>query len=329
MNGHPAQPLKYPVLVINAPSDQSLLSIAEVETETGLQKDTLRVWERRYEFPQPVRNERGDRLYPAEQVARLLMIKRLMDQGHRPGKVVPMCLAQLGALEGRPLEPRDSRSRPPATDHELADWLKLLKGDRPEQLRAAIRQVLLRDGLSRTIEQLLGPLGWSVGEAWRTGEISIYQEHMYTDLVQSVLREALTALESPGEAGRSVPTVLLTTLADEQHTTGLLMAECFFALEHCARITLGANTPVGEVIRAAERYQPHIVALSVSSHAPRTQLMASLERLRRELPPGTALWLGGGFWTVARRRLPQGVRVVSCHADLIRELGELGHQLQV
>ncbi|MES2480527.1 MAG: MerR family transcriptional regulator [Pseudomonadota bacterium] len=311
---------------MNAPSDQNLLSIAEVERETGLQKDTLRVWERRYDFPQPVRNDRGDRLYQAEQVARLLLIKRLMDQGHRPGKVVPMSMAQLSALEGQAREPPDSRSHPPPTDHELAHWLTLLKDGRPEQLRAAIRQVLLRDGLSRTIEQLLGPLGWSVGEAWRTGEISVYQEHVYTDLVQSVLREALAALESPAEAGRSVTRVLLATLADEHHTTGLLMAECLFALEYCARVTLGANTPVGEVIRAAERYRPHIVALSVSAHAPRTQVMASLARLRRELPPGTALWLGGGFFAVRRRRLPEGVRVLSSHADLARELGVLAKQ---
>ena len=46
-------------------------------------------------------------------------------------------------------------------------------------------------------------------------------------------------------------------------------------------------------------------------------------RLRRELPPGTALWLGGSFCAVRRRRLPEGVRVVSSHAELVRALAEL------
>jgi len=317
------------VVALNAPSAQSLLSIAEVERATGLQKDTLRVWERRYEFPQPVRNDRGDRLYPAGQVAQLMRIKRLMDQGHRPGKIVPMSPPQLSALEGQARAPEDPGARPAASDHDLQAWVTLLKEGRPEQLRAGIRQVLLRDGLSRTIEQLLGPLGWTIGQAWSAGEISIYQEHVFTDLMQSVLREALAALERPAESGHPVPRVLLTTLAEEQHTTGLLMAECLFALEHCERITLGGNTPVSEVILAAERYRPHIVALSASSHAPRAEVVASLLRLRQELPPGTALWLGGGFSSVARRRLPEGVRIVSSHADLIRELGELRPQLQV
>ncbi|MDQ5941447.1 MAG: MerR family transcriptional regulator, light-induced transcriptional regulator, partial [Pseudomonadota bacterium] len=61
-------------------------TIGAVERDTGLAKDTLRVWERRYGFPQPERDANGERLYPAAQVERLRLIKRLMDQGFRPGK---------------------------------------------------------------------------------------------------------------------------------------------------------------------------------------------------------------------------------------------------
>ena len=62
--------------------------VGAVERDTGLSKDTLRVWERRYGFPQPGRDGAGERLYPAEQVRRLRLIKRLMDQGHRPGRLL-------------------------------------------------------------------------------------------------------------------------------------------------------------------------------------------------------------------------------------------------
>jgi hypothetical protein len=53
--------------------------------DTGIGKETLRVWERRYGFPQPLRDAFGERVYPADQVARLRLIKRLMDKGGRPG----------------------------------------------------------------------------------------------------------------------------------------------------------------------------------------------------------------------------------------------------
>ena len=67
---------------MNIPS----FNIAAVERDTGLSKDVLRMWERRYGFPQPDRDSNGERCYPADQVERLRLIKRLMDAGHRPGK---------------------------------------------------------------------------------------------------------------------------------------------------------------------------------------------------------------------------------------------------
>ena len=63
-------------------------NIAAVERDTGLSKDVLRMWERRYGFPVPDRDGHGERIYPAEQVERLRLIKRLMDAGHRPGKLI-------------------------------------------------------------------------------------------------------------------------------------------------------------------------------------------------------------------------------------------------
>ena len=60
---------------------QMTLSIAAVERDTGIGKDTLRVWERRYGFPVPGRDANDERIYPMAQVEKLRVIKRLMDQG--------------------------------------------------------------------------------------------------------------------------------------------------------------------------------------------------------------------------------------------------------
>ena len=75
-----------------------MMSIAAVERDTGLSKDTLRVWEKRYGFPTPMRDAQGERCYPLEQVERLRLIKRLLDVGHRPGRVVALPVADLQAL---------------------------------------------------------------------------------------------------------------------------------------------------------------------------------------------------------------------------------------
>lgn len=67
-----------------SPPSAQLWNIAEIERDTGLGKDALRVWERRYGFPTPLRDARGDRLYDQPQLQRLLRIKQLLDAGHRP-----------------------------------------------------------------------------------------------------------------------------------------------------------------------------------------------------------------------------------------------------
>ena len=77
------------------PSSHATWSIADVERDTGLGKDTLRVWERRYGFPSPLRDASGERAYPLEQLQRLRLIKRLMDADYRPGKVVPLSVDEL------------------------------------------------------------------------------------------------------------------------------------------------------------------------------------------------------------------------------------------
>ena len=65
------------------------LHIREVVRSTGLRREQLYMWQRRYGFPAPLRDSFGDRVYPPDQVARLKLIKQLLSEGWRAGAVVP------------------------------------------------------------------------------------------------------------------------------------------------------------------------------------------------------------------------------------------------
>ena len=56
---------------------------------------TLRVWERRYGLTQPELSPSGQRLYSADDVRRLALIKQLTDLGHAIGSLAPLSMAQL------------------------------------------------------------------------------------------------------------------------------------------------------------------------------------------------------------------------------------------
>jgi DNA-binding transcriptional MerR regulator len=64
----------------------------------GLSVETLRVWERRYGVCDTERSPRGQRLYSAQQVNRLRLLKSLVDQGHPIGLIAGLSWEQLHDL---------------------------------------------------------------------------------------------------------------------------------------------------------------------------------------------------------------------------------------
>lgn len=276
---------------MNTPS----LNIAAVERDTGLSKDVLRVWERRYGFPVPDRDANGERCYPAEQVDRLRLIKRLMDQGYRPGKLIATPAEELSALA-----PRRSKQRMaevPARHEALDELLALIKKHDVVAYQQAMLQRLARQGLQRFVQDTVAPLTQQVGEHWENGSFEVFEEHLFTELTKRLLRQAIATL--PGGSLR--PRVLLTSVPDEAHVLGLLMVESIFALEGAECIPLGTQMPVQEITRAAAAHHADIVALSFSSAFPSRQTPSLLQHLRMVLPKETALWAGGsGIVRVAK-----------------------------
>lgn len=298
---------------------QPTLSIAAVERDTGLSKDTLRVWERRYGFPRPARDPAGERAYPLEQVERLRTLKRLLDAGHRPGRVIGLGRDALQQLAEATVEPP---ARGPASAVDGTRLLQLLaqlqQGELP-LLRAQLSGWLARLGVAAFVTDVIAPLNQAVGDAWMRGKLQVYEEHLYSELVQTLLRQALASLPVPADAG--APRVLLTTLPGEPHGLGLLMAEALFALEGCVCLALGPQTPLLDTVRAARALRADIVALGFAGCLGHKQVQADVATLRAELPPEVGLW-AGGHSPGLRRQTPAGVRVLDSLRAIATALAE-------
>ena len=63
------------------PAEETLVRIAKVAELTEVPQPTLRAWERRYGIPKPHRSEGGYRLYSSEEVACVVAMRALCDQG--------------------------------------------------------------------------------------------------------------------------------------------------------------------------------------------------------------------------------------------------------
>jgi DNA-binding transcriptional MerR regulator/methylmalonyl-CoA mutase cobalamin-binding subunit len=271
------------------------LNISAAERETGLSKDVLRMWERRYGFPQPGRDENGERQYTAEDIAKLRAIKRLMDVGARPGKLMRHTLAELNGLaDARAVTPKDARA--PAVEREV---IAALQAHDTSALQQLLANLLMKQGLQRFVLQTVTIVNRAVGDAWMRGDLQVFEEHAYTELIQIVLRTAINTF--PRQTG--VPRALLTTFPGEQHAIGLLMLEALLAPEGVQCISLGPQTPLDDIRRAVLAHKVHVLALSFSSAFPVRQATDGLAALRRQLPPQVVIWAGGELTRRIRRTM--------------------------
>jgi MerR family transcriptional regulator, light-induced transcriptional regulator len=288
-----------------------LLNITAVERETGLSKDVLRMWERRYGYPKPDRDANGERQYTPADIGKLRAMKRLMDIGLRPGKIIALSHDDLNAM---------ADARTPSRQDQLApalenDVIAMLKVHDATALQNTLANLMMRQGLQRFVLDTITPLNRAVGDAWMRGELQVFEEHLYTEQLQAALRTAINAF--PRQAGS--PRVLLTTFPSEQHGLGLLMVEAMMVPEAAQCISLGPQTPLEDIRRAALAHKVNIVALSFSAAFQMRHATDGLATLRRQLPAHVTLWAGGEMTRRIRKTIP-GIVLIPDLASIVNAL---------
>lgn len=306
-----------------------MMSIAAVERDTGLSKDTLRVWEKRYGFPNPVRDAQGERCYPLDQLERLRLIKRLLDVGHRPGRVVALPVADLQTLAEHSadalVQPHQSPAStnaplaatvlpptPPAPSSAAdANWvaeaLQRVDAHDVAGLKRILARACVHLGLAGFTSDVVPPLLQAMGDGWLRGRFQVQQEHWVSHCLQQSLHSAIHNL--PPAQPEHAPRVLLSTFPGEPHALGLLMVEAWLSLLEAQPINLGPQTPLWDLVHATANHRADVVALSFSASAPTMLVQDTLLEFRAKLPTHVALWVGGRHPLLLRRPLP-GVLVM-------------------
>ena len=85
---------------------------------------------------------------------------------------------------------------------------------------------------------------------------------------------------------------------------GLLMAQSLMAVEGCRCVSLGTQTPMRDIVLAAQAHQVDVVALSCSVNMNPNHVIDGLQELRAMLPTPVQIWAGGSSTALRRRELP-------------------------
>jgi MerR family transcriptional regulator, light-induced transcriptional regulator len=265
-------------------------SISAVERDTGLSKDTLRVWEKRYGFPCPARDQFGERVYPPEQVNRLRVLRRLLDIGHRPGKLMNQSTEDLRALLG-------TTDVDAAPDSELGSLLEAISTEDWDSFQSRLKQALQRQGLARFLDEVIEPLDAWFASAWMRGNLAPFVERLYRETVQNLLRSTLASMDRDTHP----PRVLLSTVPDEADVLGPLIMESVLTLEDARCISLGPNVPISDIASAAKTQRADVVALWFSRSYPVNRAREGLQSLSAQLGGETEVWVCSRQVALTRR----------------------------
>jgi DNA-binding transcriptional MerR regulator/methylmalonyl-CoA mutase cobalamin-binding subunit len=300
---------------------ENMLTIATISSETGIAKEVLRKWEERYGFPVPERDASRHRTYAQHQCVRLKLVKRLIDRGMRPSQVVPLDEETLQLL----LQTHQEAPASGGLDTEVvAAMMAMLRGRDRNALTEQLRLEVRRLGLERFVLDVMCALNAAVGQAWEREDIGIRDEHVYTEVIQNLIREELSLVSKPV----GLPRILLTTPSGELHTLGLLMVEALTSLHGANCISLGAQTPLEEIPHAIRDYRADIVCLCFSAAFPRRRILPFLKTLRATVPPGVEIWIGGAGVS-GLDRSPRGIRVMATLDQLGGALNKFRRARQV
>lgn len=275
--------------------EDQLLSIGSLAKSTGISVDKLRIWERRYGAPKPVRLPSGHRRYPEDEVLRLKKAAIALEQGFPARIVAPASLNKLNELLG--LSTRDDSKE---TVFNLAD----LSSYRNAKISSWIKAVYQFDeafllneynnawdnlGALNFILDLAVPFLWRMGKEWDEGRLTISHEHYVSEQLGDYLamKWRLHPVEDQSRG------YLLASLPGDQHRLGLQMAANIIKLAGKNVVFLGPQTPIRELLRGVEHFSPEGICLSISAVMDERLVSQNLEELRLYVPEALPIIIGG------------------------------------
>jgi methanogenic corrinoid protein MtbC1 len=294
--------------------------IAVVAERTGLSRDVLRVWERRYAAVEPDRSPGGQRLYSDDQVNRFRLLAAATKHGRTIKTVVGLTTADLERLVA---DDDAQRPAPPAPTGESAHveraeaalvHTRALDGS---SLDRELRRTIARHGIPAFLQEIVPTLMHRIGEEWQAGRLTIAHEHLASAAVLAIILEAMRSVpEAPG-----APRLLVTTPSGERHAVGAALAAAAAALDGWTIIYLGVDVPAADIVAAASASRADVVALSIVLSDHSAAVVRELHAVRAAMPAAIPVLAGGAAAVRMTESLSQpGLIVCSGIADMRRVL---------
>lgn len=261
-------------------------------SHAGISTQLVRAWERRYGLLAPKRTDAGYRVYSDDDVTLLRGAKALVDQGRSISDVARMPRDELRRAAGQLTEAAAPSA--PTSSTFLDAALAAVAAFDAGRLESLILHATGMGLLSNTAicDDVLLPLLEAIGDRWEQGTLDVAAEHFGSTIVR---RHLHVLLQDEARRNRGGPVIVCACPDGNWHEGGLLSFAVHAAAQGWASVYLGANTPVDDIVAAADHKQASAVAVSLTMPYKRSERRVLIDRLAawRSKRPGRIVWIGG------------------------------------
>lgn len=265
---------------------EELLTVAAVARRLGVAPATLRTWDRRYGIG-PSSHESGEhRRYCPEDVAKLMLMRRLISAGVAPSDAAEQAKAHQGVVKLETIV-REFEVR----EEVVAGINKALRAFDNDFVEEVLRAQFDQYGVIDTWHEVIVPALIIIGEEWAATGIGVEIEHAFTELLKKILRERSALLEIPINKNP----VILAAVGEEQHSLPLHALQAALSEIAIKVHFLGARTPVEALAATVTRIAPPALFLwALFPNNADPEFYRALPAVR----PAPRIVLGGPGWQV-------------------------------
>jgi DNA-binding transcriptional MerR regulator len=213
--------------------------IGELSRRVGVSQELLRAWERRYGLLDPVRTEKGYRLYTAADERRVRRMQALLAEGLSAAEA-----ARAVRMPEPTAASAGSGAEPGRAEALAAVLVSMDEAAAQRELDAVFTEL----SVDTALRDVVLPCLRRIGDGWACGELSVAQEHF----ASQVLRGRLLGLARGWGRGEG-PRIVLACPPGERHDLALLIFGIVLARRGWAPAFLGADSPVAAIDEAVTR----------------------------------------------------------------------------
>jgi len=263
---------------------QEKLSVAAVARRIGVAPATLRTWDRRYGLGPSEHSEGEHRRYCPHDLAKLMMMRRLIISGVAPVEAAEQAKS---CKEATPLN-KIVKEMEVREDVVEALYKALASFDRAF-IESTLNHEIDTYGVEGAWSDVIVPTLFLIGQEWEINQSGIEIEHLFSEILKHTMHNRVVELKKPLNA----QPVLLAAVGEELHSLPLYALAAALCERNIQSYVLGARTPLSALATMVDRIAPPVIFMWA-------QLEKNAEKKYwKEMPairPAPRIVVGGPGW---------------------------------